>query len=318
MHLQIIGGSGFIGTHLCKLLHNCRIDFKILDIKISSLFQKKFIKTDITNFEILKKNIKKKSILINLAAIHSDDILVKENYYKVNVKGAKNICRVSEKKGITKIIFTSSVSVYGFANKLCNENGKINPYNDYGKSKYLAEKVFKAWQSKDPQKRCLVIIRPTVVFGEENRGNVYNLFKQIKSNFFFIIGNGNNIKSLAYVGNLVRFIKYSLNHSSGVHIYNYVDNPQLSINQMIRLIKIYLKKNKNTLKIPYFIGLLVGFIFDAFSVLCNKKFTISSLRIRKFAANSSYLSSNMNNLNFQPKYNLKEALKKTIVHEFIK
>jgi nucleoside-diphosphate-sugar epimerase len=318
MYLQILGGSGFIGTHLCKLLYDSKINFKILDIKISSLFQKKFIKTDITNFKILKKNIKKNSILINLAAIHSDDISKKKDYYKVNVDGAKNICRVSEKKGIKKIIFTSSVSVYGFASKFCNENGKINPYNDYGKSKYLAEKVFKTWQSKEPHNRCLVIIRPTVVFGEGNRGNVYNLFKQIKSNLFFIIGNGNNIKSLAYVGNVVRFIKYSLKHSCGVHIYNYIDSPQLSINQMIRLIKIYLKKNKNTIKIPYFIGLLVGLIFDVISVLLNKKFTISLLRIRKFTANSSYSSSNTSNLNFKPKYNLKEALKRTINHEFIK
>ena len=51
----------------------------------------------------------------------------------------------------------------------------------------------------------LIIVRPTVIFGEGNRGNVYNLFKQIASNKFLMVGDGNNKKSLAYIGNVVAF-----------------------------------------------------------------------------------------------------------------
>ena len=60
------------------------------------------------------------------------------------------------------------------------------------------------------QKRTLVIVRPTVVFGEYNRGNVYNLLKQIASRKFIIIGDGNNIKSMAYVQNVYDFLLFSL------------------------------------------------------------------------------------------------------------
>ena len=41
-------------------------------------------------------------------------------------------------------------------------------FNDYGRTKYFAEKVYRKWHEEDPQNRKLVIIRPTVVFGEGN------------------------------------------------------------------------------------------------------------------------------------------------------
>ena len=48
--------------------------------------------------------------------------------------------------------------------------GESNYFNDYGRTKYLAEQVYKAWQAEDPESRTLVIVRPTVIFGEGNRG----------------------------------------------------------------------------------------------------------------------------------------------------
>ena len=98
-------------------------------------------------------------------------------YDEVNVEGARNICAIAREKGIKTIVFTSTVAVYGFAPIGTNECGEIAPFNDYGRTKYEAEQVFKAWQAENPEKRTLIIIRPTVVFGEQNRGNVYNLLR---------------------------------------------------------------------------------------------------------------------------------------------
>jgi len=65
--------------------------------------------------------------------------------------------------------------------QILDESGEPNYFNDYGRTKYLAEQVYKEWQAEDPENRSLVIVRPTVIFGEGNRGNVYNL---VKTNFF--------------------------------------------------------------------------------------------------------------------------------------
>jgi nucleoside-diphosphate-sugar epimerase len=68
-----------------------------------------------------------------------------------------------------KIIFTSSVAIYGFAPIGTDEIGKINYFNDYGRTKWLAEEKCRPWLAYDSE-YSLTIIRPMVIFGEQNRG----------------------------------------------------------------------------------------------------------------------------------------------------
>ena len=97
--------------------------------------------------------------------------------------------------------------LFAFSNFSLNVSGQLLPFNHYGKSKLEAESVIKDWYSQEPENRSVTIIRPTVIFGERNRGNVFNLISQICSRKFIMIGNGLNKKSMAYVGNVVAFIK---------------------------------------------------------------------------------------------------------------
>ena len=210
LKVNIIGGSGFIGTQFAKLLDKKSINFKIIDKVISPIFPNFSDQCDIRNFDLLRVLIDADSFLVNLAAEHRDDVFPRELYDDVNVNGARNICHAANELGISKIIFTSSVAVYGFAPLGTNESGAIAPFNDYGRTKWEAEQIYKQWQSEGPQNRTLVIIRPTVVFGERNRGNVFNLLRQIASGKFVMVGDGLNRKSMAYVENVVAFLEYSL------------------------------------------------------------------------------------------------------------
>ena len=317
--INIIGGSGFIGKNIQDKLIEENINFCILDQRKGSETKDIFFKKcDVTNKDDLNNSIDENSILINLAAEHKDNVFPISKYYEVNVEGAKNICQAAESKNVKQIIFTSTVAVYGFAEDYTDENGKINPFNDYGKSKFEAEKVYENWQKKDPENRSLVIIRPTAVFGEENRGNVFNLLKQIDSKNFIMIGDGNNKKSIAYVRNVADFIIFAMKFNSGIHIYNYIDKPDLTMNELVSLaqnelsIKPFLK-----FKLPYFIAIFIGILFDLLSKILSKEMIVSSIRIKKFCSNSLFNSS-ISSTGFIPRHNLQDALKKTIKHEFKK
>ncbi len=317
--INIIGGSGFIGKNIQDKLIEENINFCILDQRKGSETKDIFFKKcDVTNKDDLNNSIDENSILINLAAEHKDNVFPISKYYEVNVEGAKNICQAAESKNVKQIIFTSTVAVYGFAEDYTDENGKINPFNDYGKSKFEAEKVYENWQKKDPENRSLVIIRPTAVFGEENRGNVFNLLKQINSKNFIMIGDGNNKKSIAYVRNVADFIIFAIKFNSGIHIYNYIDKPDLTMNELVSLaqnelsIKPFLK-----FKLPYFIAIFIGILFDLLSKILSKEMIVSSIRIKKFCSNSLFNSS-ISSSGFIPRHNLQDALKKTIKHEFKK
>lgn len=189
--INVIGGSGFIGTRLVRRLRsNEQLSVQITDKAASKAHSDLVTIGDVRSVEQLRLSISNQSVIVNLAAEHRDDVRPFSLYDEVNVEGAKNICTVAREKCVRTIIFTSTVAVYGFAPIGTNESGNIAPFNDYGRTKHEAELVFKAWQAEAPTERTLVIIRPTVVFGEQNRGNVYNLLRQIASGRFVMVGHG--------------------------------------------------------------------------------------------------------------------------------
>jgi len=318
LRLTIIGGSGFIGSVFCqKILENKNYSFEIIDKTSSIFFPKKVKIADVRSVVDLENSIQEAGCIINLAAEHRDDVTPTSLYDEVNVNGAKNVCTVARNKGVNKIIFTSSVAVYGFAPLGTNESGVINPFNQYGRSKFEAELIYKKWQSEDPKNRTLVIIRPTVVFGERNRGNVFNLLQQIASGRFLMVGDGLNRKSLAYVENVAAFLEYSISFKPGIHIYNYIDKPDFSMNKLVAHVNELLGRPcKIKFRIPYFFGINIGKLFDLVGKLLGRKFSISSIRIKKFCANSVY-ESEIRKTGFIPPFNLMDAIEKTVRFEFI-
>ena len=314
--VSVIGGAGFIGTSLCKLLFKSNIPFEIIDLNTSHEFPTLTKIGDVRSYDSMQKLITG-DVVVNLAAVHRDDVEDINEYYSTNVNGAKNISLVCLKRNIKRIIFTSSVAIYGIVNKPTNESGLVNPFNDYGKSKYSAEKEFICWADSN-DKNKLVIIRPTVVFGEGNRGNVYNLLNQIARNKFIMIGSGRNKKSLAYVENLSSFIQNCIYTNENKLIINYADSPDLNMNELISFTLNKLNLNLITkIKIPYPLGLMIGMFADILRILFRKKLPISYIRIKKFCGTTSFFSSHPFRINFKVPYSLTNGLAKTIEHEFI-
>jgi nucleoside-diphosphate-sugar epimerase len=222
-----------------------------------------------------------------------------------------------DKAGVKKIIFTSSVAIYGLNKSNPDENHIEDPFNHYGKSKWQAEQVIKAWYDKDPSGKSVTILRPTVIFGERNRGNVFNLLKQICSGRFMMIGKGENKKSMAYVGNIVAFIDNRIEKAeAGYNVFNYSDEPSLSMIELTSLVenKVNIIISKN--KIPYWLGLFGGYGFDLLAKVMNKKLVISSVRVKKFCATTQFNSTKVHGV-FKAPFTLEEGLSKTLEHEFI-
>jgi nucleoside-diphosphate-sugar epimerase len=318
MNISVIGGSGFIGTRLCRRLkQNAIVDFAIIDKAVSATFPEKVRIADVRSVEALRATVSENSVIINLAAEHRDDVRPLSLYDEVNVEGARNLCTMAREKHVNTIVFTSSVAVYGFAPLNTDESGAIAPFNDYGRTKYEAEQVFKAWQAEAPADRTLVIVRPTVAFGEQNRGNVYNLLRQIASGRFMMVGDGKNRKSMAYVENVAAFLEYAVSFKPGVHIYNYIDKPDFTMNQLVGTVNRMLGKSEEIgFRLPYTVGFMIGKTFDLVAAITGKRLAISSIRVKKFCANSMFNTS-IEKSGFVAPIPLGEALERTVRHEFI-
>ena len=313
--ISIIGGSGFVGTFLSRKLLTNNFLFEIIDIRPSEEFPNHFKFGDVRDIQSLRKTISGE-LVINLAAVHRDDITEKSEYYETNVGGACCVSQVCEEKGIEKIIFTSSVAVYGFSKPQTDESGEINPFNEYGKSKFQAEQQYRDWQKKGNNK--LIIIRPTVIFGEGNRGNVYQLFKQIVSRKFVMVGTGENIKSLAYVENIVAFLLLCIELNLKNELYNYIDKPNLKIYELLKIVYNIMGYDlKSLVKIPYSLAVSIGYLMDLIYNITGLRSPISKIRIKKFVSNTEFTSSKKIVNDFVPPFTLTEGLKRTLNHEFI-
>jgi nucleoside-diphosphate-sugar epimerase len=256
-------------------------------------------------------------VIVNLAAEHRDDVRPVNLYDEVNVGGARNVCAVAREQNVRTIIFTSTVAVYGFAKIGTDELGTISPFNDYGRTKYEAELVYKAWQAEAPAERTLLIVRPTVVFGEQNRGNVYNLLRQIASGNFVMLGNGENRKSMAYVENVAAFLEHGMSFGPGVHTYNFIDKPDFTMNDLVGNVKRVLgQPDKIRFRLPVSLGYLIGMGFDAVARMTGKRFAISAIRVKKFCANSVYETA-VGHTGFVAPVPLEEALANTVRYEFL-
>jgi len=187
----IYGGSGFIGQHLAfSILSRCSGDrVYCLDIQspkeagwkspiapFIGAGRLSYVKTDVRNRTQMLESARSFDVIVNLAAIHREPGHKPEEYFETNVEGARNVCRVADSVGCGQMIFTSSISVYGIHDRAVDEHTPPEPKTPYGQSKLQAEQIQAEWAEESGGR--LSIIRPGVVFGPGENGNVTRLVRE--------------------------------------------------------------------------------------------------------------------------------------------
>ena len=310
--ILITGGSGFIGGHFHNYLPQREI--VNLDLVVPAFrHDGKFVQGDIRIAADIEKAVKGNNIttILSLAAKHHDFGVGHDEYFDTNEEGTEILCKVADDNGIKEIIFYSSVAVYGMREEISTESLVPKPNAPYGASKLAGEKVLEIWAAKDPTRKVL-IIRPTVTFGPNNLANMYSLIRQINSGFYFHIGKASNVKSIAYVENLVQatlFLKQRM--KAGVSIYNYADEPQLSAREIGETLAQALGK-KISLSMPLWLATTITLPFDLMIKITGKNVPISTSRVKKLATETYHSAKKVFQEGFKPQYSTREGLVKMV------
>ena len=163
-----------------------------------------------------------------------------------------------------------------------------------------------------------MIVRPTVVFGERNRGNIYNLLRMIAHRRFAMVGRGNNIKSVAYVENVASVLQTCLDASPGLQLFNYVDKPDFTMDELVRLVRAVLKLDTVPyMRVPYSLAYAGAMLFDLIAIVTGRDLAISSLRVKKFCTTTQFAADRISEIPFAPPVTLSEALRRTLEFEFL-
>ena len=276
----ITGSTGWLGRQLIKNIIND--DNKSLDIvknKNLEVFamihplEKDNVLTDISpSINIVAADLceesdtqkflnpaKDNSLLVHTAGvIHPKRV---KDFYRVNYEGTKKLIISAEQKRLKKIIVISSNSPTGCnktPNDIFTEESKYAPYMNYGKSKMMMEQFI---NEKINDGLDITIIRPPWFYGENMPERQRTFYDMVQKGKFPFVGNGENIRSVANVNNIIQGILLaSIKEISKGKTYWIADDKNLTMKDIVKTVQnvmtneFGLNCKKNRIFLPYFFG----------------------------------------------------------------
>lgn len=317
----ITGGSGFVGSHLIKYLLDQGRYEKIVNIDIVPPNGQSYLADSRLHFlhhdlreeldpERLKElGFRSDSVIFNLAAIcripgHPDI-----DYFRTNIKGAENVCKLAEELQCSTMVFTSSIAPYGASEELKTEDSIPQPDNPYGSSKMVAEYIHMGWREKDPQNRHLTILRPGIIFGANEQANFTRLYQSLKRGFFVYPGRKDTRKACIYVKDVARACEYFAINTKGYELLNLVYPEAPTIQTICSAITEHTDAGKARIKVPGWMLISAAGLIHIFGRILRKDFTgIHPDRVRKVMISTNISGEKISETSFNLKYTLHEGI----------
>jgi nucleoside-diphosphate-sugar epimerase len=312
----VTGGSGFLGSRLVRRLLDQGQSVRVLDLSVLPDFREFTVQGNICAPADCDKALEGVSVVYHLAALYRDDVRPRGRYYEVNYEGTRVLLEHMRRHGVSKLVFVSSFSVYGLENTLSGEDSVLTPVNDYGRSKVLAEQAVREWTQEVGSSAC-VIIRPSVIFGEGSRGNVFTLMERIASGKFAMVGSGQNCKSMSYVENVAAFCQFAAGLEGGqIHVFNYADKPDMKVREIVDCLSSELKLTVRQVPLPKSMAMAIGHLGDFVRYVTKSNVVLTSDRIRKFFADTSLITTRLEASGFTRPFDMRRSLATTVRYEF--
>lgn len=233
--ITITGGTGFVGVNLISYLKNYTI-IPLTRVGLNSVSLEIPSNTD---------------VVIHLAGKAHDlkKVSKPEEYYQVNYELTKKLYDAFLKSEAKKFIFISSIKAMADSiDHILTEDVEPNPQTDYGKSKLMAERYIQA--QKLPEGKSYYILRPCMIHGPGNKGNLNLLYNFVKKGIPYPLATFENKRSFLSIENLCFVIKLLLESEISSDIYNIADEDALSTNEVVEILANSIDKKLTMWKIP--------------------------------------------------------------------
>lgn len=263
MSVLVTGSTGFIGQNLIVFFEENNIGYQTISLRNE-------------NFELSIAT----EVVIHLAGKAHDvkNVADEAAYYQVNTELTKKLYDKFLLSNAKKFIYLSSIKAVADRPEIALGEGYIpQPNTAYGKSKLLAEQYLLENQTNDKK---VFILRPCMVHGLGNKGNLNLLFHFVKRKIPYPLGAFENQRSFLSIDNLIFIISELLkNETIPTGTYHLADDEPLSTNQVVKLMYNVMEEKE---KIWYLSPKVIRFVAQIGDVL---KLPINSERIKKLTEN---------------------------------
>jgi nucleoside-diphosphate-sugar epimerase len=314
MRILVTGATGFIGRHLCRSLlrlgYNVRGTFRSIQRTQASNSGVEWVPVpDInseTNWDTALRGV---SVVVHLAAVAHQigvpDCGVRQRFGAVNADGTRRLAECVAGNGdVKRLIFMSSIAAASVTNDEATSN--------YAQSKKAAEDAVKKELKDSLTDWC--ILRPTLVYGPGNPGNMERLFRLIDTGLPLPFGSIRNKRSFLYVGNLVSAIEQCLIEPLASHRTLCVsDGDSVSTPELIRSIADCRGRTVRLVRVPVLVLKALARVGDIAGTLSKRSIGWDSYSVQRLCASLTVDSAEMKNvLGWHPPFSFKEGLMLTL------
>ena len=307
----VTGSNGFIGQYLCGFLAEKPIYIRtvsrqhLLNVKSQHHFA-----VDLTSTDYPPELCEGIDTIFHLAGkahalseSHQDSV----EYRNINTEATRKLLEAAQQAGVKRFIYFSSVKAVGDSLRQPMDELAIDaPDTPYGQSKLAAEQlVLHGGYVPHP-----VVIRPCMVYGNSDKGNLPQMINAIRRGFFPALPELNNRRSMVHVDDLVRAAWLAAeNIKAAGQIYIVSDEQAYSTRQIYDFIRLALGKPPTKAAIPLFILQSLAKIGDVMGGLAGRRFLFDSDRLSKLSDSAWYSSAKISNqLGFKPCHTLPHSL----------
>lgn len=313
----VTGAAGFIGTHLARRLAALGHDVVAIDIRdrppALDVPRLSYHRVDIRDRADVEELLQGVSVLFHLASAHLEVHAPPEVYQATNVGAAEELVRACRAAGVTRLIHTSSVGIYGHvSDPPAREESPKQPKTVYERTKLAGEEA--ALRAAAESGQDIVVLRPAWVYGP-GCPRTAKLMRSLQKRVFFYIGSGANLRHPIFIDEMIDafLLAAGAPESASGKAYVIAGPRFVELREYVSTFARLLDLEPPRLSLPRTVALALGWCAErAFGVL--RREPPFSRRSLAFFENDSAFDTvaARNDLGFNPAIDIEEGLRRTI------
>ena len=319
MEVLVIGGNGFVGSHLIAALLGRGDTVRVLALagEQTGWLEERAVavhRGDIREPDTLIAPMRGAQVVVNLAAM-MDVWRPIADYRAVNVTGTENVCRASLAAGVQRLVHMSSSSIYGMgAPREVDESFPLRPFADpYPVTKAEGDALVRRMITED--RLPAVIIRPDQIFGPGDHLHFGHMADRLRSARSIIVGRGHNRMPFVYVSDAVQGLMLAIDHPRAIgNAYNITNDKRLTQQQLLEAIADGIGVKPPRLHVPYRLLYAAGYAAERAATLTRsgRRPPITRLGVAFFGTDNRYaIGKARRELGFVPRVPLREGVRRT-------